>query len=1536
MANLENNNDTKKSSEEILERQLAKKKITSWWYRIAKGMVIFLGISILLLVVVLQLPVVKNWVAQKAVAMLNEDLKTQINFESIDLNIFGNVSIKGVTVKDNKGLEFIKAKEIYADSDWFSLITNTNHINFKSLSIKDLDMKVVTYKGDSLANFNHFIALFDNGKKRDPNKPPFELDARVSVKNAKLSIVNENYKGDAGKWLDAQQLNLLIPRLKVKGPEVSAQVNNLSFITKRWGKMHFVETLSGDFSYTASFLALEDLVLNTDHTLLQGTLRFNLNEGKFRDFGNKVRWDMVLEKGSQVSGYDISYFVKGWDNDKPINLSGKMEGVLNDFTLQQFSLGSTDANIFSEKIRIAKILDKSFLVDSKSIKTDFTYQGLKEILPSFVSSKMGDVATPLGRIRYDGAVKLDPKSIQTQGKLISNIGQVDIEQLSLINYSTPEPQYKGVLELKDFNTAALTKNNQVGVMSGHFDVEGTYFNLDKMRLKTRSSISKIELLDNTIANLSLDGVLDKKRYQGIINIKDTNAKADVEGLIDFSQPKIAIDALANVDYLNLAYFTKSKEKQELRGTFDVKMAMKDLDDLSLDAHIKNTEVAFAEQKINLPDGAFKIYTTEAQKNISIDAPGVAEGKLYGQFNLADLGAMFQSGLNTVLADHTPTKHYPNQYFKFDFNVSQGLVNFISPQIKISKGLTLNGAYNGNNNMLEINAVAPYAKYIITKKDIDKANKVLTDSKINTQALSNINKDSVMIERLSLKINTTDIREQMALRVDRVAYNTQVVRDISLIGNKKDDHTLHLSAVFQHGTLGDEEEENLKQYAVNLSQTTDNNGDYVVKFEPTELKFNSFVWKVDTTPELDHSIVYRKKTGAIDVNNLMLYSDESSILVNGTYTNGKNFDINAKLTKVEIAKLAALSGGDTPMDIQGILQGNIDIKMNQDKLEPQIDLEASGLKMNGRSMGDIVLNAYKTDQANVFALDARVVASEIFGTDKLKLSGTIDNNTPSARVDLLAQFNEFDLSFAQEFVKTVFSNFRGKASGDLRISGSINDIDYQGDIALKDFGLKLNFSGVDYSFGDTTIPLTKGYAMLNNIQVKDERGTSKGSVSGAIQFSDIASMGLNLIMRADNLLLLNTTQRDFDTFWGRVYGTGDIFVDGAVTALNINANIEVLNNSTFTLNSNSATAVDEFKMLRFVEKNKNGLLTVAEKKNTGANMDIKFDISLDKGSTVNVLVGDEVGDISVRGQAEHLKFNMKRNGQMSMNGTYVVDNGTFVSKSILERTFQIAKGSYMSWDGNVMNPALSIDANYYRTVTNAGEYLNVGKLPPINIMLTTKITQSLQNPKIAFNVSAPDVSSQIKEALAFKMNNSDEKIMQFGSILALNNFNVVDAGGIDFNVGSAIASQGYNILFKQLSSVLNTISNQFQIDLNYIKGDQATNTGDRANAGVNFSVSPRISIKTGLGVPISKTQYTDANFLSGEGIIEYDWSKKNDGSRLLRVYSKPSNISNNITGQAGANQTWGAGVVYSKSFNKLFTAKTKKDSAKIKKDTILVK
>lgn len=437
--------------------------------------------------------------------------------------------------------------------------------------------------------------------------------------------------------------------------------------------------------------------------------------------------------------------------------------------------------------------------------------------------------------------------------------------------------------------------------------------------------------------------------------------------------------------------------------------------------------------------------------------------------------------------------------------------------------------------------------------------------------------------------------------------------------------------------------------------------------------------------------------------------------------------------------------------------------------------------------------------------------------------------------------------------------------------------------------------------------------------------------GRVSLSDLSNIGAELFIRSEDLMLLNTNQSDFDLFWGKIYAKGNLVVGYSNHTLKIDATADVLPNSVFTLNSNSTSSVDKFKMLRFLEVNEEGKIALAEKKRNGLAMNINLDISADKNSIVNVLVGDEVGDISVRGETKNMTFSMDRTGNIKMNGSYEVESGTYISKAILEKTFQIQKGSKIQWNGDAMNPEMNITASYNALVSNASEYLGVGSLPAINVQLQTQISNNLKNPIIKPLIVAPDVSTQIRDVMATKMATEEEKVLQFASILAIGNFNVANT-----NASSAVGS-GVNLFFKQLSSAFNSISEVFQLDIGYIAKNDATNTGDRAIGNLQFKFSPRFKLKTGIGVPISNSLTTQNNYLSGEGIVEYDWSKTIDGSRILRVYSKPTNVGLVAGSNAGANQTYGGGVVISYGFDRFFpNKKGKQDSVKVENEKLKIK
>jgi hypothetical protein len=214
-------------------------------------------------------------------------------------------------------------------------------------------------------------------------------------------------------------------------------------------------------------LTLTDLTFYTDHSLLQGDITFHLDKKThWQDFNNKVVWDMNLKKGSAISGYDISYFATKWDNYSAIDLSGKMYGSLNNFSINNFVLKGNDVNINTPKTKFKNLLKGNFNIVTNKISADITYPALRAMVPKFVAYKMKNFADPFGRIRYIGAVDVTPKRVIAKGDAITSIGSANAD-IVLSDIDLHEPKYVGVLDVKNLNAAAITKNNSVGLISGN-------------------------------------------------------------------------------------------------------------------------------------------------------------------------------------------------------------------------------------------------------------------------------------------------------------------------------------------------------------------------------------------------------------------------------------------------------------------------------------------------------------------------------------------------------------------------------------------------------------------------------------------------------------------------------------------------------------------------------------------------------------------------------------------------------------------------------------------------------------------------------------------------------------------------------------------------------------------------------------------------------------------------------------------------------------------------------------------------------------
>jgi len=130
----------------------------------------FLGIILFLVTVVLllQLPVVQNWLADRVTASMEKTLQTRVSVDNVRISWLDEMTIDGLFIEDKYGDTLLYGKTLAADFDlWNGLV-------IESILIADTNFKIRRDLGDAESNLETALQqLFP--PKDEPSATPFNL-----------------------------------------------------------------------------------------------------------------------------------------------------------------------------------------------------------------------------------------------------------------------------------------------------------------------------------------------------------------------------------------------------------------------------------------------------------------------------------------------------------------------------------------------------------------------------------------------------------------------------------------------------------------------------------------------------------------------------------------------------------------------------------------------------------------------------------------------------------------------------------------------------------------------------------------------------------------------------------------------------------------------------------------------------------------------------------------------------------------------------------------------------------------------------------------------------------------------------------------------------------------------------------------------------------------------------------------------------------------------------------------------------------------
>ena len=1470
--------------------------------KVGKKILKWLGYFVLFLLfvsILLSVPAIQTQLGNYATKRLNEDFKTNISIKKVDLSFLGTVQLKGVEIRDHHQDTLIFVNKL--GTSLLSLKKALDsEVNLGSISLDGAHVYMKTYKGETDDNMAVFIDSFDDGSPKDSLSTPFILrSSNVYVNALNYKLINENNKNPLS--FSAKNAGGNLQDLLVYGADFSSKIRGLYLIDDRGLE---ITNLTTDFTYSTTAMRFKNTTLQTKKSDIKADIDFTYKREDLVEFNDKVNISATFDK-SKISVLDLKKFYNELSGDDIISLSGKLNGKLNNFSLNNLFLTSKNGIKIIGNLDFVNAVnfERGFRFNGDLKNLTATYNELKNILPNVLGKTLPTEFRKFGKFTAKGKINVTPDQMDATVNLKSQIGNIisdlQISNIDDIDYAA----YSGEIALNKFNVGVLFNDPLFGEVSLKGDVKGSGFKLENINTAFIGKVSELNFNGYAYQNIDANGQYQNNKFDGDLKIDDDNFKMKFNGLADLSSDINKFDFKSDIEYLNLKE-TKLFIRDSisvLKGNIELDIEGNTFDDITGKATFNNILYTNQQKAYNFKEFNVVSSLKDSIKTIEVVSKDIANGYLKGKFSFSELLPVAQNALGSIYTNYTPYDVESNQFLDFNFTIYNQIVTVFFPDISIDDKTKIRGKIKSNKNQLKLTVSSPR---------IDVYGNEIKDILLRTD-----NQNPLYNSHLT------------ASEVNTKYYNVSKLNLLSLTQND----TLYFKSVFTGGKKKNED------FNLDFFYTFNPEGKSVVGFEKSSFKFKENVWDINPDKLNTNKVTFDLKENEFNFSQFKLVSGEQEVSFAGNLKGDTEKVLLADFTKV---KLQSFLPKIDSLALKGTLSGNLDFVQKEGVYSPEALLSIKDFQVNNFKQGDLLLNVKGDNSYEKYKVDLSINNKKV---KSIAASGSLDFSEKRPLIDLEVYLEEFGLDAFSPLGQDVLSSIRGTASGDFSLRGFLGNPEMDGILTLKNAGLKFPYLNVDYDFeGESIITLQDQSFIFESFSLLDTKHKSKGKLIGDITHLNFEKWFLNFEIISDNLLILDTENTDEALYFGTAFIDGTANITGLTEQLTIDINAKTMPGTTFVVPLKDVETVDSYSLIHFKSKD----TKVKEKQKEVAleaikGLSLNIDLEVTKDATAQVVIDEVFGSQLTGNGLGNLRIEINTRGKFNMFGDYTIDNGIYDFKygGIVNKPFLIQKGGTVSWNGSPYEANLDVTA-IYKAKANPGVLLqNFNSNRKIEVDLVTRITGGLFSSKQDLDIQLTNVDPTIASELEFILNdnNVNEKTTQFISLLAFGNF--VNPDKVDFNAGERLSSTASSAVAAAFSSLLNNPDGKFQLGVDYQQGDRGNdldrlNIDNQVDVSVSTQVSDRIIINGKVGVPVgAQTQSS----VVGEVKVEVLLNK--EGNFRGVIFNRQNEIQYSSEEEG---YTQGVGLSYQVNFNtlsgllkKISKRKSKKVKSKktSKKDTI---
>lgn len=1235
-----------------------------------------------------------------------------------------------------------------------------------------------------------------------------------------------------------------------------------------------IKKLQADFVYHNTGVEIRNFVAQTPKTTIGDYIKLSYPSlDALTENPSQVLVEANISK-STLDMSDIRYFVPDLDTMeimKPLltrsfYINGSVRGRMDNLTIPNIEFKTLDRTHLIASAIIKGLPDTEKLYVDLNLKKFTT--GRSDMERLVATSMMPDSIQLPNAISLAGTFKGGMSGFDANMSLITEKGNATVNGNMNIG---PDTTYNAYVSIDALNIGnILNQDSVLGVISAEANVKGSGLNPKTMVASVQARLNHLDAMGYTYRDIELHADAREGDISGTLNSPDPNLQLHMDFAADMRNTYPKVHATLMIDSVNLQNLQLMKDDFRYHGKIVADLETADPDFLNGTVVVSNSSIAYNNDRYTLDDISLRA-VADTNRNVLVLRSEFLRAHMVGRYQLTSLGSAIQDIVQIYYnPNNTPkdtTTSYDPQSFEFSatLNNSRFIRDFL-PGLEEMRDITLDGTFNSASESFMAKLIAPKILY-----------------------------DGISIEDVGVDLTT----------FDSTLYYSALIHKIKM-GNIELNNTVASGNVVENNIdlgLWIKDKNDKEQYHLGAKMQAIEN-DFIFSLHEDGLKLNYDDWHVDTSNRLSFG------ENGIHAYNFRLSNDGQEFLIQ-SQDSTLNAPIDVTFDNFRIETFTQMLESEV-LNLGGGINGTATVSRLESSPLIISDLNIDKFYFGKDTVGDILVKVDNIKE-NTFSADIKIQGN---GNDVQLLGDFISPPDGNATMNATLSLKPMKMTTIQAFSLGYLEDSAGDLVGDLKISGTLDAPKINGGLTFQNSKLNVAMLNADFLMDNQTIHFDNQGIQFKKFEIKDLRGNST-LLNGSIRTATYTDFDFNLNLNMNDFVAVNSTREDNDLFFGKLYLTSNLRIQGNLDQPRVDGSITVNENTDFVFivpNDDPGIAQRD-GVVKFVNRGdtaRTNAFARLDSMTTAtqlSGLDIALNVVTDPEAKFKVILDEGTQDaLNIQGVAE-LNTTIDASDKITMSGTYTVEKGDYTfSLGPISKPFIFQKGSTITWNGDPLDARLDITAIYRNRFPTlelvqsqiGAESQNLYKQRiPFDVKLI--LTGELFSPEINFDIDldesnsivSQDVVSKVNIALASIRDDPAELNKQVFSLIALGRFmssnpfeSLSGGGGAEALARNTVSS----FLSSQLNNLASSLIQGVELDFNlqseedYLSGDAQTRT-DLAVGISKMLFDDRLKITIGSNFEVEGNTRPGEKASNIAGDISLDYQLSKDGRYFARVYRK---------------------------------------------------